>query len=52
MPLEHSKSEKSFKKNLRTLLDEGYEQKQALAIAFDVKRKGKKKKRTLRDRDE
>ena len=40
MPLQKSKSKKAFKKNVRTLMHEK-KPSQALAIAFDIKRRGK-----------
>jgi hypothetical protein len=42
MPLDYGKSEKSFKKNIKTELRAGKPMKQALAIAYSIK-KGKKK---------
>lgn len=44
MPLLPGKSKKSFSKNVKTEMEHGKPQDQALAIAFSVKRKGKKKK--------
>lgn len=43
MPLIKGKSEKSFEKNVRTEMEAGKPQKQALAIAYSVKRKAQKK---------
>jgi hypothetical protein len=43
MPLIQGKSEKSFKKNVSTEMESGKPQKQALAIAYSVKRKAQKK---------
>jgi hypothetical protein len=43
MPLIPGKSKKSFGKNVETEMDAGKPQKQALAIAYAMKRKGKKK---------
>lgn len=43
MPLMSGK--KNIGKNLTKLKEEGYPQKQALAIALDVMRRGKKKKK-------
>ena len=43
MPLMHGKSEKAFKENVRTEMHHGRPQKQALAIAYAVKRKAQKK---------
>jgi hypothetical protein len=42
MPLTKSKSDKAFKHNLKAELAAGKPQKQALAIAYSVKRKAKK----------
>lgn len=39
MPLKKGTSEKTFKKNLKTELKAGKPKKQALAIAYNVKRK-------------
>ena len=44
MPLLKGKSKKAFSKNVETEMDEGKPQKQALAIAYDVKRRAAKKK--------
>lgn len=41
MPLQKSKSEKAFVQNLKTELKAGKPKKQALAIAYSVKRKAK-----------
>lgn len=43
MPLIQGKSEKSFSKNVSTEMESGKPQKQALAIAYSVKRKAQKK---------
>lgn len=43
MPLIKGKSQKTFVKNLKTELNEGKPMKQSLAIAYNMKRKGKKK---------
>jgi hypothetical protein len=43
MPLVKSKSKKAFSKNVSTEMHAGKPQKQALAIAYSVKRKAKKK---------
>lgn len=42
MPLKKSKSKKAFKSNLKAELAAGKKPKQALAIAFSVKRKAKR----------
>jgi len=42
MPLMHGKSKKAFSKNVETEMESGKPQKQALAIAYSVKRKPKK----------
>lgn len=44
MPLIQSKSKKAFSDNVSTEMDSGKPQKQALAIAYGVKRKPKRKK--------
>lgn len=41
MPLVKSKSKKAFVKNLKTEIKAGKQKKQALAIAYSIKRKGK-----------
>lgn len=41
MPLIKSKSKKAFKQNVRTEMRAGEPRKQALAIAYSVKRKAK-----------
>jgi len=43
MPLIKSKSKKAFSKNVSAEIHAGKPQKQALAIAYSVKRKAKKK---------
>lgn len=43
MPLMQSSSEKAFSHNVAKLIKEGYPRNQALAIAFSIKRKAKKK---------
>lgn len=43
MPLIKSKSEKAFSKNVSTEIKAGKPQKQAVAIAYAVKRSAKKK---------
>lgn len=42
MPLKHSSSKKAFKQNVKTEMRAGKSQKQAVAIAYGVKRKNKK----------
>jgi len=42
MPLIKGKSEKAFKQNIKTEIAAGKPQKQAVAIAYDVKRKAEK----------
>lgn len=44
MPLKQGKSKKTFEENLKELIKAGKPQKQAVAIAYDVKRKAAKKK--------
>lgn len=43
MPLKHSKSEKAFKSNVKAEIKAGKPQKQAVAIAYSVKREAKSK---------
>jgi hypothetical protein len=43
MPLVKSKGKKAFSKNVAAEMNAGKPQKQALAIAYSVKRKAKKK---------
>jgi len=43
MPLKKGKSEKTFKENVKELIESGHSQKQAVAIAYNVKRKVGKK---------
>lgn len=43
MPLKKSKSKKAFKENIRTEVKAGRPVKQAVAIAYSVKRRSKKK---------
>ena len=44
MPLKHSKSEKAFKSNVKTEVKAGKPQKQAVAIAYAVKREAQSKR--------
>ena len=44
MPLIKSKSKKAFSQNIKREMKAGKPQKQAVAIAYSVKRKAKKKK--------
>jgi hypothetical protein len=44
MPLVKSKSKDAFSKNVKRLVKEGYPQKQAVAIAYDIQRRARKKK--------
>ena len=48
MPLVKSASKKAFEKNLKAEIKAGKPQKQALAIAYDVKRKAATKPRYAR----
>lgn len=43
MPLKYNQSEKAFKKNVKTEIKAGKPIKQALAIAYSIKKKKKKK---------
>jgi hypothetical protein len=42
MPLKHSKTDKAFKENIKAEVKAGKPVKQAVAIAYDVKRKATK----------
>lgn len=44
MPLKHSKSEKAFEANVKAEMKAGKPQKQALAIAYQVKRDAQSKR--------
>jgi hypothetical protein len=44
MPLIKSKSKKAMSENIRREIEAGYPQKQAVAIAYSVKRKAEGKK--------
>lgn len=43
MPLKQGYSQKSISENIKTLIKEGYESKQAQAIAYDLAQKAKSK---------
>ena len=43
MPLTSSKSDAAFSKNIKAEISAGKPQKQAIAIAYSIKRKAKKK---------
>lgn len=46
MPLDYSKSKESFSKNVKAEIAAGKPQKQAVAIAYSVERKGKPKSKS------
>lgn len=43
MPLKAGSSDKTLQANIKKLLDEGYPQNQAVAIALDIQKKSKEK---------
>ena len=45
MPLRHSKTDKAFRENIKAEVKAGKPVKQAVAIAYDVKRKAAKGKK-------
>jgi hypothetical protein len=45
MPLKHDKSEKAFKSNVKAEIKAGKPQKQAVAIAYQVKRDAEHKRK-------
>lgn len=45
MPLKKSKSKKAFSENIKREMEAGKPQKQAVAIAYSVKRKASKRKK-------
>jgi hypothetical protein len=45
MPLKHSKTDKAFRENIKAEVKAGKPVKQAVAIAYDVKRKAAKGKK-------
>ena len=53
MPIIHSKSPKAFQANIKAEMDAGKDQKQAVAIAYNIagksKRTGEKISRTMRE---
>jgi hypothetical protein len=50
MPLSKGTSREAVSKNIRKLREEGYPQKQAVAIALDVQRRAKQEKRNAKNR--
>ena len=49
MPLLVGKTQKAISANIRTLVHEGYPQKQAIAIAMATSRKKRKRKKKRKD---
>lgn len=45
MPLKKGKSDETRSDNIRTLIGEGYQPNQAIAIAYEKAKKGKKEKK-------
>ena len=43
MPLNKTKTPSAFSENVKRLVEEGYPQKQAVAIAYDIQRRANKK---------
>ena len=48
MPLNYGKIKKAFSENVKTEMAHGKPQKQAVAIAYSVQRKGKPKSKSLK----
>jgi hypothetical protein len=48
VPLNYSKSKKAFSENVAAEMNAGKPQKQAVAIAYSVKRRGKPRKKSLK----
>lgn len=46
MPLRHGKSDKTVSSNVKTLIGEGYQQKQAVAIAMNKAGKSRQRGRS------
>ena len=47
MPLNKSKSKKAFSENIKTEIKAGKPQKQAVAIAYSIKRRSKSSKKKI-----